>query len=41
MRSHFLTGEKIGALFTGLEAMISVVYEGWNVICIAEKVRKM
>jgi ubiquinone/menaquinone biosynthesis C-methylase UbiE len=37
MRSHFLTGEKIAALFTGLQARTGLVYEDFNVICIAEK----
>ena len=38
MRSHFLTGERIAAYFTDPEAKIGVYYEGFNVICIAEKV---
>ena len=41
MCSHFLTGEKIAALFTDLEARTGLVYEGFNVICIAEKGRGM
>jgi hypothetical protein len=41
MRSHFLGGEKIAALFTDLEAKVSVFHEGYNVIAIAEKVRRM
>jgi len=39
MRSHFLTGEKIAALFTDPEARTCLVYEGFNVICVVEKVR--
>ena len=39
MRSHFLTGENIAALFTDPFAKTSVLYEGFNVICIVEKVR--
>jgi len=41
MRSHFLNGEKIAALFTGPEAKVSVFQEGYNVISITEKVRRM
>lgn len=41
MRSHFLPGEAIGALFNGLEAKTSLVYEGNNVVCIVERVRIM
>jgi ubiquinone/menaquinone biosynthesis C-methylase UbiE len=41
MRSHFLDGEKIAALFTDSEAKVSVFHEGYNVIAIAEKVRRM
>ena len=41
MRSHFLTCEKITALFSDLEAKIGVYYEGFNVILIAEKVGKL
>jgi demethylmenaquinone methyltransferase/2-methoxy-6-polyprenyl-1,4-benzoquinol methylase len=41
MRSHFLDGKKIVALFTDSEAKVSVFHEGYNVIAIAEKVRRM
>ena len=41
MRSHFLTGENIAALFAGPDAKITIVYDGFNGICIAEKVRRM
>jgi len=41
MRSHFLSGEEIAALFTDPDAKTGVVYEGFNVICMAEKVRTM
>jgi len=41
MRSHFLNGERIAALFTGSDAKTSVVYDGFNGICLVEKVRRM
>jgi ubiquinone/menaquinone biosynthesis C-methylase UbiE len=41
MRSHFLTGEKIAALFTDQDANTAVHYEEFNVFCIIEKVRRM
>ncbi len=41
MRSHFLNGQKIVALFTDPEARLSVFYEGFNIISIAERVRRM
>ena len=39
MRSHFLPGEKIAALFSEPDAKTSLVYAGFNLICIAERVR--
>ena len=41
MRSHFLTGEKISALFNDPEAKTGMYYEGFNVILIAEKVGRL
>jgi ubiquinone/menaquinone biosynthesis C-methylase UbiE len=41
MRSHFLTGEKIAALFPDSDAMTGLYYEELNVICVIEKVRRM
>jgi len=41
MRSHFLTGDKIAALFVGMDAKIGLFYEELNVVCIAERVRRM
>lgn len=41
MRSHFLSGEEIAALFTDPDANTSLFYERFNVICMAEKVRRM
>jgi ubiquinone/menaquinone biosynthesis C-methylase UbiE len=41
MRSHFLNGKKIAALFTGLESQVSVFHEGYNVLLVIEKVRRM
>jgi ubiquinone/menaquinone biosynthesis C-methylase UbiE len=41
MRSHFLSGEKIAALFKDPEATVSVFREGYNIISITERVRRM
>jgi demethylmenaquinone methyltransferase/2-methoxy-6-polyprenyl-1,4-benzoquinol methylase len=41
MRSHFLNGEKIAVLFADPEAKTGLYYEGFNVICIAERVKRM
>jgi ubiquinone/menaquinone biosynthesis C-methylase UbiE len=41
MRSHFLNGEKIAALFKGPESNVSVFHEGYNVISVVEKLRGM
>jgi demethylmenaquinone methyltransferase/2-methoxy-6-polyprenyl-1,4-benzoquinol methylase len=41
MRSHILTGGEITSLFTDPDAKISVYYDEFNVIFIAEKVRRM
>jgi ubiquinone/menaquinone biosynthesis C-methylase UbiE len=37
MRSHFLSGEKIRALFIDPDASVHLFNEGFNVILIAEK----
>ena len=37
MRSHFLSGEKIRALFIDLDAIIHLVNDGSNIVLIAEK----
>ena len=39
MRSHFLMGENIAALFVGTDAKTGVYYDGLNVFCIAERGR--
>ena len=41
MRSHFLAGDKIAALFTDLGVKTTVYYEGLDAISIVEKVRGM
>jgi demethylmenaquinone methyltransferase/2-methoxy-6-polyprenyl-1,4-benzoquinol methylase len=41
MRSHILNCEKIAALFTDPDAKVSVLYEGFTIISIVERVRRM
>jgi ubiquinone/menaquinone biosynthesis C-methylase UbiE len=41
MHSHFLTAERITALFTDPKAKTDLYYEGFNVILIADKVGKL
>ena len=41
MRSHFLTEEKTAALFSDLNAKVAFHYEGFSMVCIAERVRRM
>ena len=37
MRSHFLTGEQIGSLFSEQKAQLSVVYDEWNTVILIKK----
>jgi ubiquinone/menaquinone biosynthesis C-methylase UbiE len=39
MRSHILTGEEISALFADPTVKVSVIYEEFNIVFFAEKVR--
>jgi len=41
MRSHFLTGEKIAALFEQLGGLVRVLYAENNVISLVQKVRQV
>jgi ubiquinone/menaquinone biosynthesis C-methylase UbiE len=41
MRSHFLSGEEISALFSNLDAKIHVFVDENNILLVAEKARKM
>ena len=37
MRSHFLTGEEIGSLFSEQKAQRSVAYDEWNTVILIKK----
>ena len=37
MRSHFLSGEEIGRLYSEQEAQLSVTYDEWNTVILIKK----
>jgi ubiquinone/menaquinone biosynthesis C-methylase UbiE len=41
MRSHFLSGDEISALFHGSEARVDLFHDEFNVFFIAERVKRM